>query len=124
MAKAKELDRLEVNDELTWEVGQKVVVDRRMIESIRTISRITDGRDGTIYVKEGNSETAFDRFGNQRGADTWSRARMDPATESDVKRVKGKVARHQLARFDWVNMDPNKAMEIRDLLREKGLDIQ
>jgi hypothetical protein len=123
MAKAKELDRLEVNDNLTWEVGQRVVVDRRMNESIRTVTRITDGRDGTVYVKEGKSETAFDRFGNQRGADTWSRARMEPATESDVKRVKGKIARNQLSRFEWHELDPDKALEIRDLLREKGLDI-
>ena len=124
MAKAKMIEKLDGRNDIVWVTGQKVVVDRCQSESIRTISRITKGWGGTVYVKEGESETAFDRFGHQRGGGTWSQALIKPATESDIIRVKGKIARNQLARFNWSELDPLKAIGIRDKLRSVyGLDI-
>ena len=71
MAKAKELQELG-----EWKVGEKVVVDRRMREYIRPITKITDGRGGTIYVE--NSK--YDSKGWERGRDTWSRGMIHKLT--------------------------------------------
>ena len=106
-----------------WKVGQPVLVQmggasRR--ESIAPISKITDGRGGTIYV----GEQLFDTDGHQRTSDSWNRAFIQPATEADVIRIKGKNARFRIANYDWQNLDPSKAIEIEKLLNENGIETK
>jgi len=128
MDKTKQLEKLDGPNGIVWAVGDKVVVVARHSEHISTITRITNGRGGTIYVKaarEDAPEIAYDSKGRQRGSDLWNHNDISPATQEDIARIKGKVARLQLSRFSWVNLPPDIAMEIRDYLRVKyNLEIK
>jgi len=50
-----------------WKIGQECLLGGSSLnpDSIVKVTRITDGRDGTIYV----GDTAFDTHGSQRGGD-------------------------------------------------------
>ena len=116
MAKTKKLQELG-----QWKVGQPVLIQGRMIEAIRPIERITDGREGTIYV----CGDSYDIHGRQRGGDIyWSYKNISIATQEDLDRIRGKNAQNQLKRFQWSNLKPEDAIKIRDELKEKyGLDF-
>ena len=131
MGKTKKLEKLEKLDGpngIVWMVGDKAVVVARHFEFIVTITRITNGRGGTIYAKaarEDAPEIAYDSKGRQRGSDSWNHNDISPATQEDITRIRAKVARLQLSRFSWVNLHPDIAMEIRDYLRVKyNLEIK
>lgn len=130
MAKTKELQELG-----KWKVGQKVLITGSGgsggYEAVRPITRITDGRGGTIYVdikpQIAHSityvphELSFDEHGSERGGDTWSRKHIDIATEADTIRIKGKNAMKRLACVEWQNLTPEKALEIEKLLNDNGV---
>jgi hypothetical protein len=123
MSKTKQLEKLDGPSGIVWAVGDKVIVSDRLSEYVATITRITDGRGGTIYTKKINRENApeiaYDTTGRGRGADIWNTKDIHPATQEDISRIKGKVARLQLSNFKWIQLSPDIAIEIRDYLRVK-----
>lgn len=112
MPKAKELQELG-----EWKVGQEVLI-RGSGLSIRPITRITDGRGGTIYA----GDNSFDKNGRQRGGDGWLYLRyITPVTEEDRIEITGKNARFRISHVEWHNLEPSKAIEIEKLLNENGI---
>ena len=103
-----------------WKVGQMVLVIGSMnsgYEGIKPISRITDGRGGTIYVED----KAYDIYGGLRGGDTWNKWNIQPATDADAIRIRGTNARRRIANFKWNDLDPAKAVEIEKILNDNGI---
>jgi len=116
---AKELQELE-----QWKVGQKVIVHGNsngcFRDSIATITRITDGRGGTIYT----DDYAFDLRGCERSSDTWHSKFIEPATEEDRMRIKGEVSKSWLVGYRWPNLTGEQAIKIEALLKEMGINIR
>ena len=116
--KAKELNELPSKcreNPFVWTVGQKIVESIGENKSIKAISRITDGRGGTIYV----SGTAYDASGRQRGGDIWYGSHISPATDADYKELAGSVSKARLSRFRWGNLPDEVAVDAIKLLSEK-----
>jgi hypothetical protein len=116
MPKAKELQELG-----NWKVGQKVCVSKNGYDSILVcqIERITDGRGGTVYANDLN----FDIKGRERG-EGYHKARIRPATEEDIIRIRGKNALRRIISYGWSELDPAKAIEIEKLLNENGIQTK
>ena len=101
-----------------FKVGDKVCIEGDLgRKCISTITKISDGRGGTIYA----SEMLFDKNGSQRGADTWHKSYMRVATEADVIDIRGKNARNRISKYKWLDLDPAKALEIEKLLNDNGI---
>jgi hypothetical protein len=96
MGKAKELQELG-----QWKVGQIVVSHSGGtggVERLLKITRITDGRGGTIYIED----IAFDLYGHERTSNSaWHSKSISPATEEDIKRIVLEDMRRYLQNFDW-----------------------
>ena len=106
--KAKELQALG-----PWKVGMLVLITKGGMgsyESITPITRITDGRGGTIYTKD----LSFDLSGRERSEEKWHTAYMSTATLDDAIRIKGMNARNRLGKVKWNELDPKKATEIEN----------
>jgi hypothetical protein len=118
MPKTKNLEELG-----QWKVGQKVYIDKTSsfhgYEAVSPIERITDGRGGSIYVKDMN----FDKNGKERG-EGYHKATIRPATEEDIIRIRGNNARSRIKHYDWSELDPAKAIEIEKLLNENGIQTK
>jgi len=114
---AKELQELG-----NWKVGMLVYDNGNSYrpESLTRITRITDGRGGTIYV----GESSFDINGSQRGSDTWSKQRIQVATPVDLQRIKENNAIERLSRFDWKSLRGDQAVIIQDTLLTLGIDLK
>ena len=124
--KTKELQELG-----QWKVGETVTTFQRgTITGFRKISRITDGRGGTIYVYNKNIslevyETAYDIYGNQRGADIWNTCSIEPTTDAHRQIAKEAKAYNFLQDFNWKTLTPAQAIQIADTIKgfsEKPLD--
>jgi hypothetical protein len=104
-----------------WKVGMLVIDNGNAgcPERIMKIDRITDGRNGTIHI--GN--TAFDINGRQRGGDAWS-MHISPATDEDIHRVKGSVAKRRLGSFNWDSITGDQALQLEQVLMSAGIDIR
>ena len=115
--KAKELQELG-----QWKVGMRVLHTGSSIggESIYTVSRITDGRGGTIYI--GND--AYDIEGSSRGGSTWHHTHISPATAEDIQRIKGKVANSYLRNYDWQELTGEQSLRAEEALKFIGIDIR
>jgi len=109
-----------------WKVGQAVLVHggANGYESVTPILRITDGRGGTIYAHAYSVETPFDLNGNQRGGDTWHKYYIQPATDADRTRIRGKNAIYRLSKIVWSQLTPEKAIEIEKLLNDNGIETK
>jgi hypothetical protein len=105
-----------------WKVGQNILVSGNYgYEAIRPITKITDGRDGTIYA----AGLLFDVNGRQRGNDLFTaRSYIEIATEADAINIKGKNARKRLSKYDWIKLDPVKAIEIEKILNDNGIETR
>ena len=115
MAKTQELQELG-----EWKVGLPVLLTKGGIgsyESITKITRITDGRGGTVYA----GDLSFDIHGRGRSGDKWHSANIQPATEEDRIRIRGMNARNRLSKIKWHELDPKKALEIETLLNSNGI---
>ena len=100
-----------------WKLGQKVLISNTETESITSITKITDGRDGTIYV----SDKKFNVNGKQRHAEVWHKFYIEVAKEEDYIRIKGKNARYRLSKVKWLDLEPTKALEVQKLLNDNGI---
>jgi len=103
-----------------WKVGQLVLVSSGGInsyEGISPITKITDGREGTIIV----GEMLFDVNGKERTTDQWYGKTIRPATEEDRIRIRGKNARNRIYKVKWLELDPAKAIEIEKILNDNGI---
>jgi hypothetical protein len=71
-------------------VGQDVLVTTTYEEYLSAITRITDGRGGTIYVKKPKSgvEQAYNQHGNSRGGDGWHTSTIRVPTQEDLNNLK------------------------------------
>lgn len=120
MSKAKELQELG-----QWKVGQQVYIEGSSLRCIKTISRITDGRDGTIYVndKGGIGAYSFDIHGWERGGNEWRRVHIVPATEEHKKMLKAMWARTRLQAIKWSELSDDKALEIQAMMINAGLIV-
>jgi len=115
MAKAKELQ--ELGD---WKVGQEVYLDQTNgFKAIKRIERITDGRNGTIYVYG----YSFDKQGHQRG-DSWNRLHIVPVTDKHRLSIKGANARRRLTNVEWFKLSNEEAIQIENLLNENGIQTR
>ena len=117
MAKAKELKELG-----EWKVGQEVIVYGSGFAHTNTISkitRITDGRGGTIYIEK----TAYDRWKHERTSDSWYSKYIKIATESDKEEVIQESQKRKLDNFKWNTLPGSLATEIITLMRNKGIKI-
>ena len=100
--------------EHTWEVGQKVIYSSQMGESIVAITRITDGRGGTVYV----GKEMFDASGQARGGGSWSTRSIHPLTEEKKNSIIGANVRAKLSGFNWNTLPDDVAKEAIALLRK------
>jgi len=123
MAKAKELQELKgtpsyrhYSKGVTWTVGMEVFIQSDRHMSIRPISRITDGRGGTIYV----GESAYDKSGRKRASGDWHFGYISPATDKDRAIIVGKNNKAKLERFKWSSLTPEQATEIITLLTKES----
>jgi hypothetical protein len=117
--KAKELQELG-----QWKVGQLVALFHHgSITGLRKITRITDGRKGTIYVSNKTNivgeiyETAYDSNGNLRTPDRWSNCSISPATEAHIKTIKISKAYNFLQSFNWQTLSPDQAIQIAETIK-------
>ena len=99
-----------------WKVGDKVCITGGVFETktIGTIDRITEGWGGTLYVKGDK----YDKRGWQR-SDGYHRKQLEPLTEEAEQEVYGIRARNRLQRVAWAKLEPSKALEIFNLLKDK-----
>ena len=115
--KAKELTELG-----QWKVGQEVVLsypapqDR---ETIKTIERITDGRNGTIYV----DNMAFDLHGRQRNSNSWTFFSISVVTPDIKEGIIKKNRRIKLRQFDFKSLTFDQASDLVLKMREMGIVI-
>lgn len=111
MSKSIELQELD-----KWKVGQEVIVSRGSYnERLAKITRITSGRDGTVFV----SDIAFDLLGHERGNrdNVWSRAYMYPATSEDIEKIAVKNRRAKVCSYHWDNLSDDQITYIFKLIQ-------
>jgi len=109
-----------------WKVGQEAIDTYN--RATGKISRITDGRGGTLYVAFSNSlgtgtyEVAYDIHGRKRG-DDWSRSQLAIHTP-EMKLAQMRLnRRRKLAMFDWPSLPFDQSDAIVAFMREKGIKI-
>lgn len=104
VVKTKEIQSLEGTtgmNKYLWTTGQQIIVYGGMgYRKITKIDRITDGRDGTIYV----GKDAFDKHGSMRGGDIWNRSHIVPATEKEIQEIRDLQAIRKLESFNWLTI--------------------
>lgn len=122
--KAKELQEITATDGTVWKVGDKVLLTRCGLagEAICPITRITDGRGGTIYVGDGNLATGepyeipFDLKGNKRASNDWSTTGIQLATDEDYTRIRRKRMRNRIANVAWGSLPLEVAEKVYNAL--------
>jgi hypothetical protein len=106
-----------------WTVNQQVVVSGYMgYRKIAKIDRITSGRGGTIYV----GKDSFDKYGHQRGADTWTRGHIEPANDKIVAEIRADFCKKRLKNFDWLSLPDWLAIQIVEAVsaKDKRIDLK
>lgn len=132
--KAKELQSLAANDgAYPWTVGGLVAVEDQNGTSIRTVSRITDGRGGTVYVQYKRAdgtirEVAYDANGNLRGGNTWTRDHARPISEEQAQAIrntnKSRRIASQLLKHDWYKVEQDKLLRLHEtLVNDFGINL-
>jgi len=119
MPKAKELQELG-----KWKVGMLGYDNGSSLAgpSVVKITRITDGRGGTLYINSGRlSEKTFDINGNERGGSTWHRRHIEPATEEDLLNIQGMVIKSRLTAFNWRRLSNENAVKVEEFLNQLGI---
>jgi hypothetical protein len=116
MAKAKKAKELQELGK--WKVGQKVTLRGNNSLSIKPITKITDGRGGTIYA----GDYKFDERGRERTSDSWHFRTITPATHEDQIELSGKIARNRLYKVEWLELDYEKAIKVEKFLNENGIN--
>jgi len=105
----------ELNELGAWKVGQRVVAGRAGAEHLDKITRITDGRGGTIYI----DTMAFDIRGRRRGEDSmWESTGIYPATDRDIKRIVVKGKRQFLYSNPWASLTDDQIIQVYDLVNK------
>lgn len=114
-----------------WKVGMEALMEHGgsslSPDEIVVVSRITDGRNGTIYIKSRNpavtTEYAFDTHGNQRGGGAWSSAYIKPLTEEMRTKLQQQNRRSKLVHFKWKELPFEQSDKIVAFMRENGIKI-
>lgn len=116
MSKANELQELGI-----FKVGMEVYLNGRNYKGIKEVLRITDGRNGTIYVgrKGASDEFVFDHHGVQRATDTWNKIHIYPATDEHRKSLKISIAKNRLAGMNWFELDDDVAIELYEIIKAR-----
>ena len=117
---AKELQELgqwKVGQEVLWEAG-----GASLGKSIEVIERITDGRGGSIYLKD-NSGSGYDSNGFSRNGGAFHRAYITPMTPELKAQITVESRRQKLSRFDWKNLPDEQINQVITFMREKGIKI-
>ena len=110
-----------------WKVGQEVIDTYNSFTG--KVSRLTDGRGGTVYVAvpqtlgAGTYEVAFDINGKKRGTDTWSRSQLEVLTPDMKLGLERRGRRRKLAMFDWSGLPFDQSDAIVTFMRDKGIKI-
>jgi hypothetical protein len=110
MAKAKKAKELQELGK--WKVGQKVTLRGNNSLSIKPITKITDGRGGTIYA----GDYKFDERGRERTSDSWHFRTITLTTDEDRLEIAGKNARNKLYQVEWQKLDYREAIAIEQFL--------
>lgn len=90
---------------------------------ITKITRITDGRGGTIYVGEAPREKVFDIRGHQRGETGFSGSYIRIATLEDSKKLALDIRKRKLESFNFHGLTPEQCSEIVLFMRSKSIKI-
>jgi hypothetical protein len=103
-----------------WKVGMEVVVNGPYnSRKISKISKITDGRGGTVLV----DDKTYDARGFGRGGDVWTRYHIVPLTPELKMEVILEVRKSKLDNFHFNTLTPEQASEIVLFMRSKGIKI-
>lgn len=133
--KAKELQTISSPDNKNiWTVGGKVAVSKRGYDTaIRTISRITDGRGGTIYIPCTNmlgnvtGEDAYDLYGRGRGGGDWDSITIRPIGEIEETEIKKKFLanklRQGLQKKGWSGVPDDIIIGIYEYLKTQNVPL-
>jgi hypothetical protein len=106
----KELPTITAPSGIVWTVGQKVIVYGTQTRHVGEISRITDGRGGTIYV----GEASYDINGHQRGSTLWGGSHLELSTPEALQAIRAERAKNLLSKFNWHSL-PDDAEAITRL---------
>jgi hypothetical protein len=102
-----------------WKVGQTVCVKHRDNVEIDIISRITDGRGGTLYLT--NSEKSFDLEGLSRGktnCPVWGRyTYISEVNKQEIENIKTNSIRTSLSKINWHEVSNEKILQINEFLK-------
>lgn len=126
MSKTENLTELvNPSDKSVWHIADVVVMNNNSGDYLGKITRITSGRDGTIYVSANGStsENAYDSYGHQRSSSTWTRGNIRLASTEDIAKIYGRIRKSKLNAFDMNQLSDEDAKNIIELLREKGYKI-
>jgi hypothetical protein len=107
---------IELQELNKWKVGQTVVVYRpgNSNEELNKVTRITNGRNGTIYIKD----MAFDLVGRERGnQDIWHRKSINPATAGDIARIKTANRRSVVCAYQWKDLRDDQIISVFKLIQ-------
>lgn len=115
-----------------WKVGNKVIVSHRgsslQPDYTAPISRITDGRNGTVYIKVKRSleeiERAYDKNGFERGGDVCSSSIIEPATPEKIEKLVAERTKIRLRYFDWNKLTDTQALQLDTYLASIGINIR
>ena len=109
-----------------WKVGHKAVLQQFLgTESIQTITRITNGRGGTIYVSiSKNSDVAFDINGTERGGANWHPRTIQPATDEDIKQIRCNYIKFLLKQYDWSKLTEEQTINFFEYLNKSEISIK
>ena len=102
-----------------WTVGKRVVVEYMGTSAmagkkLAYISRITTGRDGTIYV----NDTPYTKEGRSRGGnDSWGGSRIYPATAQDIQSIVVESNRNFFRNLNWDKLSDETILALREAYR-------
>ena len=107
-----------IMDELNVKVGDKVIYERRGMESIVTVTKVTPtGRIRIDFI-----DGQFDKYGWKIGGDIWFCPRIKRATPEDIKRIEQKNTILEACKLcqtiSTKNLSYEKALKIIEILGE------
>jgi hypothetical protein len=115
--KAKELTELG-----PWKVGQEVALSYpspQNRDAIKSIERITDGRNGTIYV----DNMAFDVHGRERTSNQWTFHSISVLTPEVKENIIKTNRKNKLVQFKFSSLTIDQASNLVLKMREMGIAI-
>lgn len=101
-----------------WSVGQKVIVRGFNTERIATITRITDGRNGTVYVGDAKYDSCgHERGGNQGRYSSFQKTWIKVPTVEEIQKVNIKIIRSRIMGMSMKDIPDDKILKIWEIIK-------